>query len=140
MAISDSVKDSIIEFEDKHIRRNSFSGEDEPDEEKIKCEIPELDFGEKIVLNAYGLWEAHHYNEHRRRLGIYLVTSKVGEGNPRYVLREETRFSEEEIVHGVFTGNFAKLAEITKGLKYIALDKSGRPLSNLVFFISRKSK
>ena len=47
-------------------------------------------------------------------------TSKENEGNPHYVLKEEKRFFETRMVHDVL---------ITECLKYIALDRYGRPLS-----------
>ena len=122
-------KPSVIKFEDKHTMRNTFSGEDELDGEEILCKIPELDLGEKVVLNAWGSWEVHHYDDYRKRLGIYSVTSKEGEENPHYILKEEKRFSEAGMVHEVLSGNFAQIAEITEGLKYITLDRYGRPLS-----------
>lgn len=119
---------SIIEFEDKYTMRNTFSGEDEQDREEIRCKIPELDLGEKVVLDAWGSWEVHHYDDYRRRLGVYSVTSKEGEENPHYVLKEEKRFSESGMVHDVLRGSFAQITEITEGLKYISLDRYGRPL------------
>ncbi len=130
MTLTDVIqKSSVIKFEDKHMVENTFSGEDEPDEEEIRCKIPELDLGEKVVLNAWGSWEVHHHDNYRRRLGIYSVTSKEDGENPQYVLKEEERFSEYGMVHDVLSGNFAQVSEVTEGLKYIALDKYGRPLS-----------
>jgi len=131
MALTDIIqKPSRIEFEDKHMRRNTFSGEDELDGESIGCKIPELDSGERIILNAWGSWEVHHYNDHRKRLGIYSVSSKNDEGKfLHYTLKEEEKFSETEMVHNVLVGNFAQTAEAIKNLKYIELDIYGRALS-----------
>ncbi len=122
-------KPSVIEFEDKHAMRNTFFGEEELDGEEIRCKIPELDLGERIVLNAWGSWEVYHYDDYRRRLGIYSVTSKTGKENPHYVLTEEKRFSQHKLVHEVLSGNFAHITEDAEGLKYIALDRYGRPIS-----------
>lgn len=126
-------KPSVIGFEDKSMMPNSL-GILIPDREEIRHEIPELDLGERIVLNAWGSWEVHHYENYRRRLGIYLVTSKEvvtsrrGEENLHYVLKKEREFSESEIVHSVLSGNFAQVAEMTEGLKYIVLGRYGRSL------------
>ena len=130
MALTNVIqKPSVIEFEDKHTMMNPFCGEYELDGEKIRCEIPKLNLGERIVLNAWGSWEVHHYDDYRRRLGIYSVVSKEGEKNPHYVLKEEERFSEPKMVHNILSGNFAHITKNTESLKYIALDRYGRLLS-----------
>ena len=77
MTLTDVIKKpSVIKFEDKYMMRNIFSEKDKPDGEEIRCKIPELDLGEKIVLNAWGSWKMHHYDDYRQRLGIYSVYFK----------------------------------------------------------------
>ncbi len=121
-------KTSVIEFEDKHTIRDDLSGKDEPDNETIRCEIPELNLGERIILNAWGSWEVHHFDEYRRRLGIYSVVSK-GEGeNVGYTFKKEKGFSDLELVHAFLSGNFASIGKDIEGKRYIALDQYGRLL------------
>lgn len=113
---------SVIEFEDKHIIGNPISGKSEPDGEEIRCIIPGLNIGERVILNSWGDWEVHHYKDHRRRLGIYVVVSKKDGGEPHYVLRESEIFSESGLVHALLSGNFAGITAITKGLRYIVTE------------------
>jgi len=122
-------KSSVVEFEDKHTMRNTFFGADELDGETIRCKIPKLNLGEKIILNAWGSWEVHHYDDYRRRLGIYSVVSKENGENPMYTFKKEKGFSEPELAHALLSGNFASITEDTGDLRYIALDRYGRPLS-----------
>ncbi len=121
-------KHSVIEFEDKYMMRNPFSGENEQDKESIICQIPELDLGEKVILDAWGSWEVHHFDDYRRRLGIYSVTLKKDQENIYYTLKREKEFSEDELVHALLSGNFVKITCNTKGLKYLLLDICGNSL------------
>ncbi len=135
------LKLSRIEFEDKGYRENIRLAEGdrieyygEPDGECINCEIPELEIGERVVLNAWGSYESRTYVEHRRRFGIYSVVSKEdgrafnGDDLLDYVFKLEKGLSEGEIVHRALSGDFDFIQEKTAGMKYIGLNEGGRGL------------
>ena len=124
---------SVIKFEDKHYfppHQRPYSEELEIQPEEIRCKIPELKGGERIVLNAYGSWEVHHYEDTRRRLGVYSVIS-VGEENTgdgerkHYVLRENFSFEESDLAARLLSGNTNIIENRVRGLRYIHLDKKG---------------
>src|SRR3989344_5004282 len=94
---------SILKFTDKHNfnpGERPFENGDVIQPEEVVCKIPELKEGERVVLNAWGGWEVHHYEGCRRRLGVYSIeTVEGGEARSgklykRYLLREEEKFSE----------------------------------------------
>jgi len=124
-------KPSVIEFEDKYMITNPVSEKEELDEEQICCEIPELNPGERIILNAWGSWETFQEGvmDYRRRLGIYSVVSKENGENPKYTFKKEKGFSESQLVHSLLSGNFVSITKDTEGLKYIAKPRYGKPLS-----------
>tara|TARA_Y100000034_G_scaffold25571_1_gene30135 strand:+ start:57 stop:446 length:390 start_codon:yes stop_codon:yes gene_type:complete len=125
MTTKTTNKSSVIEFEDEHTIRNPITGIREYDDEEIRCNLPLLEEGENIVLNAWGSYEAHNFDEYRRRLGIYSVVLRQGNENPHYLLRLEEGFSSSDLVSKVLSSNTSQIADKIKGLKYIELDRDG---------------
>ena len=116
-----------LEFEGSVFKHVHLSGTYEEIKDKLDSEIPELNEGENLVLNAWSCGRTKDCGEHYvRRLGIYRVVNKQKGEKIKYKLKTEEKFKESALVDCLLSGETEEITNKIKGLKYLSITKDGK--------------